>query len=35
MRTLKWLLFACLSALLLVVGNFAAPVLAADALKGS
>ena len=35
MRTPKWLPFACFSAsLLLIVGNFAAPVLAADAQKG-
>ncbi len=34
MRTPKWLPFACLSAWLLIVGNFAAPALAADAEKG-
>ena len=34
MRTPKWLPFSCLSASLLIVGNFAAPVSAADAAKG-
>ena len=34
MRTFKWLPFACLSASLLIVGNFAARALAADAQKG-
>jgi hypothetical protein len=34
MRTFKWLPFACLSASLLIVGNWGAPVLAADAEKG-
>ena len=34
MRTSKWLPFACLSASLLIVGNFGASVLAADAEKG-
>jgi len=34
MRTPKWLPFACLSASLLIVGNFGAPVLAADAQNG-
>ncbi len=34
MKTRKWLPFAFLSASLLIVGNFAAPVSAADAAKG-